>query len=241
VAFEPSKLEFREKSHRYFYDGQPVPGVTTVLGIISKGDALTRWAANCAVDYLTPRLQGEVSTDDLAVLLHEARSAYDDVKEEAGTIGTLAHNWIEQHLRGFNEPLPTNEFARNSCEAALKWLRDNEWETIDVEKRIFSPTHLYAGTRDWYVRIHGRLAIADWKTSKAIYGSYWYQTAAYLRAEEESSGVEIPDRWVIRIDKFTGEVEDQYEPPETIEPDFQAFLAAKTLYKRELERKRKRK
>ncbi len=236
--YDPELLVFKEKQHKYYYDGIHVPGVTTVLNMISKGDALTRWASNCAVDYLTPRLQGEVSSDDLGLLLNEARHAFEYVKNEAGHIGTLAHNWIEQHLRGGNEPLPEHEKARNSCEAALKWIKDNEWETIDVEARIFSPTYLYAGTRDWYVRIRGRLAIADWKTSKSVYSSYRYQTAAYLRAEEECSGIEIPDRYIFRIDKESGELEEHYFEPESIEPDFQAFLAALTLHRREAELRR---
>lgn len=239
TLYDRERLVFNERQHRYFYDGVHVPGVTTILNIISKGDALTRWASNCAVDYLTPRLQGEVSTEELGFILNEARTAFETVKNEAGHIGTLAHNWIEQHLRGGSEPLPEHEKARNACEAALKWMQDNEWETIDVEQRIFSPTHLYAGTRDWFVRIRGRLAIADWKTSKHVYDSYRFQTAAYLRAEEEDSGVVIPDRWIFRIDKETGLFEESYFEPESIDSDFNAFLAALTLYRRTAELRRK--
>lgn len=222
----------------YFYNGEHVPGVTTILGVISKGDAITQWAVNQTVDFLIPRLQGELSTDDVDELLQDSRYAWKVKKQEAADIGTIAHNWIEDHLRGKQQELPEHPKARNSVEAALKWLETNRWETIAIEDVVFSPTHFYAGKMDWKARVNGVLAVPDWKTSKHIYSSYRYQTAAYVKAIEEITGEYIPDRWLLRIDKETGEFEDLQLTRDTLEEDFATFLGALQIYRREAELRR---
>jgi hypothetical protein len=85
--------------------------------------------------------------------------------------------------------------------------------------------------------IDGELAVADWKTSTGIHAEYLLQTAAYVGALEEELGLEITCRYIIRLDKETGEFEARrYDKGEK---DFEAFLAARTLYERlrELEAK----
>lgn len=223
----------------YFYDGEHVPGVTTILGVISKGDAITQWAVNQTLEYLTPRLQGELSTDEVNALLYDSRYAWKIKKQEAADIGTIAHNWIEDHLKGVEQPLPEHPNARKSVEAALKWLEENRWESLDIEGIVFSPTHFYAGKMDWKARVNGVLAVPDWKTSKYIYSSYRYQTAAYVKAIEEATGEYIPDRWLLRIDKETGEFEDLHLERDTLEEDFATFLGALQIYRREAELRRK--
>jgi len=50
--------------------------------------------------------------------------------EQAGEIGNLAHNWIEQYIKdtinGYdsNKPFPIDDRAKNCCLAALKWMAD---------------------------------------------------------------------------------------------------------------------
>jgi len=207
--------------------------------MISKGDAITQWAVNQTVEFLATSLQGELTTEQVGQLLYDSKSAWKYKKEEAAGIGTIAHNWIEDHLRGKEQPLPEHPKARNSVEAALKWMEENRWETISIEDVVFSPTHRYAGKLDWKVRVNGVLAIADWKTSKYIYNSYRYQTAAYLKAHEEVTGEYIPDRWIMRIDKETGEFEESYMDRESLEEDFNTFLAALQIYRREAQLRRK--
>lgn len=239
--FDPALLVFKEKAHKYYYDGEHVPGVTTILNVVGKGDGLLQWAANCAVEYLQQRLVGDLTTEDVVRFCNEAKHAHRLIKEEAGSIGSMAHDWIEQHLKGNTGSLPEHPKARNSCEAALAWMASVSWKTLEVEKVVFHPLYRYAGKLDWKARINGVVAIPDWKTSKGIYSSYRYQTAAYLKAEEEQTGEIIPDRWICRIDKegdFDPMHDVLYMPPESIEADFNAFLAALTIYRREAELRR---
>lgn len=242
MEFDPALLVFREKAHKYYYDGEHVPGVTTILNVVGKGDGLLQWAATCAVEYLQQRLVGDLTTEDVTRFCKEAKSQWRAVKEEAGSIGGIAHDWIEAHLKGdVGRPLPDHPKAANSVRNALEWLRDVEWETLEVEKVVFHPGFRYAGKLDWKARINGVLAIPDWKTSKGIWSTYRYQTAAYLVADELQTGDVIPDRWICRIDK-EGEFDPMFDvlhmPRETLEADFNAFIAALTIYRRESEIRR---
>ena len=36
----------RKEKHAHTYDGKPMYGVTTVLGVVSKGDGLIQWSAH---------------------------------------------------------------------------------------------------------------------------------------------------------------------------------------------------
>ena len=44
-------LKFYDASHRYKLDGEWVPGVTTILGVLNK-PALTKWAASQVAEYV---------------------------------------------------------------------------------------------------------------------------------------------------------------------------------------------
>src|SRR5690606_13549775 len=48
---EQRGLKFYEKSHRYRLDGEWVPGVTTILGVLNK-PALPKWSAKAVAEYV---------------------------------------------------------------------------------------------------------------------------------------------------------------------------------------------
>lgn len=208
--------------------------------MISKGDAITQWAVNQATEYAAneihniQELTGVPATlEEVELILSGAKRAWRNARQKAADIGTLAHNWIEQHLKGGEEPFPDSPEATRSCEAALKWLELHKWETREIEKQIFLPELHVAGIMDWWVYLDGVPAVPDWKTSNGIYNSYRYQTAAYAKAIELETGERVRERWILRIDKNTGEFEDVRLPASTLPADFAAFKAAATLYKRE--------
>jgi hypothetical protein len=231
LTFDRSLLTFDAGRHRHLYDGKQLIGVTTALGMISKGDAITQWAVNQALEFLGKELQGDLTEDDVKRLLYEAKYAWKARRDEAASIGTQAHNWMESYLRGEAPEWPEHQNVRNSCEAGVKWCDLHHWETVEVEKQIFHPKYGYAGILDWWVLIDGVPSIPDWKTSKYIYSSYRYQTAAYLKALENEVGCRIEDRWILRIDKETGEFEDLKLPRKELARDWRGFRAALNLYK----------
>jgi hypothetical protein len=56
------------------------------------------------------------------------------------------------------------------------------------------------------------------------------QAAAYAQAWAEMHDLRVPDRWVIRLDKETGEFKPVKFPRETFRRDLHGFLAAKELH-----------
>src|SRR5690348_2093067 len=205
------KLSFDSKKHvytvgmfanhdgvPYFTDFRPVPSITTILKVIGKGDALTQWAANCAADYIRECVAPGERLDEIAInaLADGARFAFRRKSKEACDIGTLVHKWIEAYLvewfAGRRVPeMPVNDDARRACNAALDWLARTNYKPQATEMRLYSLKHGYAGTADAQgvaASINGKLAIVDWKTSKAIYPEYRFQTAAYAQAHSEMTG-----------------------------------------------------
>ena len=239
--FDRSLLTFNPKNHGHYYEGKRLLGVTTALGIISKGDALVQWSANQAIEYCRSKLVGEITQEYLDQVFQEAKKHWRTVKQEAADIGTYAHNWIEQFLKGFNpsefehEDTEIQRKVRNSCGAAVKWIETHHWKTISIERQIFIPKLGVGGICDWHAYIDGVPAVPDWKTSKSIYSSYRYQTAAYAHGIEEEVGEKVRERWVLRIDKETGEFEDLRLPRAEFAADYKAFKNAVQLYRREQE------
>lgn len=237
LVFDRSLLTFDAARHRHLYDGKQLIGVTTALGMISKGDAITQWAVNQSLEFLTNAFaqEGEYAPEEIQAFLLQAKYAWRAKRDEAADIGTQAHNWIESYLKGENPDLiwPKHPAVRKSCEAAVKWTEAHHWQTIEIEKQVYHPKLGYAGILDWWVFIDGVPSIPDWKTSKAIYSTHRYQTAAYLKAVELETREYIRNRWVLRIDKSTGEFEDVKLQRGTLADDWRCFKAALALYKRE--------
>ena len=175
---------------------------------------------------------------DLDLIFQGAKYAWKAKRDEAASIGTQAHNWIEAYLKGDDPAWPEDHHVKNSCEAAVEWIKSVKWESVKIEHQIYIPELGVGGICDWYARINGELAVPDWKSSKSLHSSYAYQTAAYLKALEGEFGEKIPHRWLIRIDKETGIVEPRFLPQEEIEADYDAFKSAVTIYRRESELKK---
>ena len=248
MKYDKSLLVFNPRNHSYTYDGKRLLGVTTALSAISKGDAIVQWASNCACDYLRANLPGpedypllctpEQYKEDTDIIYSGAKYAWKAVRDEAASIGTTAHDWVERYLKGEDPDWPADPHVRRSAEAALQWIKSVSWETVAIEQMLYIPDLAVAGTCDWFAKVNGRLAIVDWKTSKSLHSTYAYQLAAYLKASEGLFEEKVSDRWLVRIDKETGIVEPRFLPEETIEKDYRAFESAVHIYRREAEVKK---
>jgi len=238
------RLAFDPKRHSYTVTdlstltAREVPSVTQILDVIggSKVWGLKQWAANAAADYIRDAIRPGSQYDELQIeqIIERARKNFHTVSRGAKTIGQLTHEWIETHLRSrlyatLEPPLPVNEQVRKAIEAASAWIAEH-FRPFSMEHRLYSREHDYAGTLDVVGEVDGRLAVVDWKTSKAIYDEMPLQAAAYAQAWAEMNDERVPDRWVIRLDKETGEFEPVTFPRETFRRDLRGFLAAKALH-----------
>lgn len=174
-------LRYDKKDHIYLLvtpDGtlEPVDGVTTVVHIIDKSEALVPWSAKMMGQKLLataePFLSSgfnrnsettgtwyEFTPEELAKWITAGKSAHKDRLEEAGNIGKMAHEWIEFYIKAVladNEgrklellaKLPDEPRAANCCMAALDWMRIHNVRWLSTERKVYSREHKYAGTMD---------------------------------------------------------------------------------------------
>lgn len=226
------ELVFEDSKHTYKANGEIVPGVTGVLGVIAK-PALMYWAVNMGIEYLQKFLNPGVAYDEIQIktLLEGARTAHKTFKENAGDIGSLVHEAIETYIKTGVKTELFNEKAKVAFDNFLKWQKDNNVKFIDSERKIYSKKYKYAGTMDFSCIIDGKYYVGDTKTSSGIWDEYWFQVASYQQALTEETGQEVYGRVIVRVGK-DGSFDVQTKVNGEYEKDINAFLGALALHKR---------
>jgi len=149
-------------------DGENVPGVTTVLGVLNK-PALVIWANRLG-------LQGIDSTK---------------YRDEMADIGTLAHQMIVDYFKA--EKTDTSEYSKSQIDLAencllsfWEWEKGHKIEVILAEVPLISQEYGYGGTIDCFCKLDGQPTLLDFKTGRAIYPEMFYQLAAYKQLLAEA-------------------------------------------------------
>jgi hypothetical protein len=228
---QPTRRVNRGKGHSYYLDGQPVPGITTVLNAYPK-PALIQWAANEAAQLVLDQW------DDLTAMSPSQR--YNAVRnsryassDEGKVRGTDVHKLVERHLSG--EEIAVPEHLAGFVDAYEQFLDDWQVAELIVERPFYSRRCQYAGTPDLVAKLNdGQTWLLDWKTTaKGVFPENVLQLAAARFADFtlDDNGVELP---LPKIDA-TGIVwlrADGYDlvPVEANEQAFRVFLYVKQLH-----------
>jgi len=193
----------------YLADGSIVPSVTTVLGILDK-PRLPYWAWNLGMQGLDFR----------------------DVRDAAARVGTIAHHLIACHLKG--EKANISEFSPDEVDKAetclekyLHWEKENTLTPVMIEEPLVSELYRYGGTPDLLAEIDGEFVLLDWKSGNGIYGSYFYQLAAYRQLFTEQ-GWPIAGARIVRLSPDDSEVEVAIAL--NLDRDWQIFQHALAIY-----------
>lgn len=207
-----------QKGGYFLTDGTKVPSVTTVLSRFKESGGLIHWAWT----------MGKEGKD------------YRDVRDEAATAGTLAHEAVEAWCKG-SEPQflgaeEVCERARKSFGAFLGWADRSQLRVDRMEIPLVSHAHRFGGTFD-AILVRGHRAMGDWKTSNAIYPEYLCQVAAYGILWEENFPEEpITGGYdLIRFDKTYGDFTHKHW--DELESARRAFLLLRELYELDKELK----
>lgn len=177
----PIELRYDPKDHVYLLVGpeglEKLDGVTSVVHIIDKSNALVPWA--CKMMYQKALRTLPEPTDgiyvqtfaELDAWLHKSKDGHQDKLEEAGDIGHVAHAWIEDYIKlllahegttylirnkeiddHFKKLETLNEKSANCCLAAIDWMKKHKVKWISTERKIYSRKYKYAGTMDGLCR-----------------------------------------------------------------------------------------
>ncbi len=195
---------------RYKWGGTPVPGVTTILGVLDKGPHLMQWASNCASQFWVDE-GPDIGAARMLDVYDAARKEYIRLRDHAAFVGTTIHKHAENALLAGKIPdLPAEatEYleVKAGCDAFESFMGDNSVAPIDVERVVLSRRHRYAGTCDLYGTVNGKIGLWDFKTSKRYfkgkpYMAHKLQLAAYAAALGEELCIKIDRGGIIRLDK----------------------------------------
>jgi len=220
--------------HRYYLDGSPVEGVTTIINGGVPKPALVGWAAREVAERVIARrkILTELNDDEIMNIL---RNVPWEERDKAAVRGTEVHAYAARLARGETVDVP--ELLVGYVDAYRSWWE--AWhpsEPVIVEATVINRQYRYMGTLDWLGAIPELgLTLLDVKTGKSgVFAETALQLAAYGNAETLVVGDEerpmpgpidtyaalwlTPDSWV-------------FYPMDVGEAEFRAFLYAGGIHR----------
>ncbi|HVE24376.1 MAG TPA: hypothetical protein VNC22_03185 [Sporichthya sp.] len=181
-------------------NGDKVPGVTSVVGMLPKG-FLGPWNAKLVAETAVDSL-GEV----VSIAMKDRQAAIDFLKgaprrftSKAADVGTDAHDVFEKMARG-ETPGRMHPELKVYADHFSAFLDEFQPEFLHLEQTVWSETHGYAGSFDAIMKVDGEIVGADWKTTRSgVHAEVAIQLAAYRFADyildpETSDQIDIP-KW----------------------------------------------
>lgn len=242
MLFYGKQLTFNPKNHRYYWDGEPLPSVTTIISRLAK-PLLIQWAANCAVEHIRAQLDlrnvvglpPQEGAAAFEAICEEAKKAHAGIRDEAGDVGRTVHDIARAILAGETvfdgRPRDLAPQAVMALVAFERWRAPRKIEPFGLERRIMSRRLRYAGTADFWGLVDGTHTVLDFKTGNGVYDEAWWQTSGYEYALREELGFAGPIRRVIvHLNKSTGECEvHERDSPKDREADGNVWLSLVAL------------
>lgn len=235
-------LSFSEAAHRYWLDGKPVKGVTTLIKAGLPAPALMKWGPRLVADYVIDNWPDVADSyrHDPEKLRWELRGLPDAKRDEAGIRGSEIHAIAEDIIH--DRPADVPDRLLPYVNGYVDWLDSWGVQPIITEQGVASRRHWYAGRVDCIATIarSGIVAGLDWKTSRGVYGSTALQLAAYVRAEftvadDPTVELPIPDvdcTLVVHITDHGTEAHWLGRSRAEIDEAFRDFLAVAAVAKR---------
>jgi len=242
----------------YPIDNIELPGVTTILKLLDKSDALMIWALNqCENKFnilLSDHIENHVQKEDIEQFFKDSKFAYKEVSGEALSVGSEVHGIIEIYIKNkiaktgleltveqmweaYIQKLPQElrpttirDQVIQGFFAFLDWEKQYIEEWIDSEKTVYSLAYGYAGTLDSKALfLDGVKRHIDFKTSKKIYDENYMQLAAYRFADYELTKEWSNGMGILRLDKETG-IPEWVECTKKYDRSLDSFLALLKFY-----------
>ena len=148
----------------------PVDGVTTVIKIIDKSNALIPWAAKKVservfqlmpmeeIPFETERITTPLPESQFKAILNRAKFIPREILDDAGDVGSAAHKCLEDSINHalrenagkveYTINNPTDVRAISCVNAAFDWMQKHNVRWISTERKVCSLTYDYCGTMD---------------------------------------------------------------------------------------------
>lgn len=179
-------LKFSPASHRYWLDGKPIPGVTTLIGDGLPKKALIYWAAKSVAEYVADNAEhlrecyDWMDRGQLVAMLKETPWS---ARDRAAVKGTDVHALAEKLVAGEEVEVP--DLLAGFVDSCVRFLDDWKVHPVITEVSAAHRSHWWAGRPDLVGRLpDGRVGLFDWKTgASGIWPETAFQLAAYSHAE----------------------------------------------------------
>jgi len=219
------------RNYRQKTTGKAVKGVTTILSILSK-PALIFWGYKQGMSNFD-RLMVEIAVlsnmtikedpENLDKIIQNFKiTGLYDKRDKAGNAGTLAHSFVENHIKGLPEP-STGGITQDVIDKAegcyltfLDWEKTNKLKVIASEVELTSEKNAFGGTIDDVIQTaltpQGMVDIFDLKTGKDIYLEAKIQVKSYSKLwEEHHPELPVSGFHILRLGE-SGEFTHKYFP-----------------------------
>jgi hypothetical protein len=235
---------FDAENHRHTLDGRTVPGVTTVIktlnpvtfdeegNVSSKTDMLMAWAVKLCVGAFADRAQEYIDASTKKAkeeIVKQVKRAHKGSRDAAGTAGKDMHSLLESIIKGEKVDVP-DELA-DRVAFVLGFLK--RYKVVASEMPVYSQRLGYAGIMDLLLQDeHGKLFIADFKTSKGAHNEFFAQLAGYDIAYQEMHCKQVAGYIIVHI-PASGDcrIITNEDRGITMESAADVFLATLRLYK----------
>lgn len=189
-------LKFNANVHRYWLDGKPIPGVTTLIKGGLPAPALVYWSAKSVAEWVADHPDECESLRSMGryKMVAALKETPWETRDTAAVRGTEVHVLAEKLIKGEEVEIPPH--LTGHVDGYVRYLDTFEPTPILTEKSCANRQHRYAGRFDLIAEIDGTVWMLDNKTSRAIYGDNALQVDAYRNAEfyveDDDPDTEIP-------------------------------------------------
>jgi hypothetical protein len=230
-----------ERGHHYRLSGTTIlEDSVTTKNILDK-PRLVPWAIGLAIDFLEKDNRFELlSTDKRKDIITAAKLQYKDVRDDAGDVGHVAHQAIEDYCvawmnAGFR-PKDVKEFIKDGTDLRAVAVARAAEKVFDKYKSVPVASEIVvgkagsgAGTLDMLVlNENNEIELWDWKSSNNINDFYACQVSAYKAFFEHMTGLTIARCRIFKLDKWSDKFHC-YLVTNT-EKAYQAYLACSAIY-----------
>ena len=195
-----------------------LPGVTGILRMLDKSDAIGQWMANSAAEAAVELAQAKVNAySALDILLNivgaegvakALASSGPRKRDDAGRLGSTVHDWADKLLTvgiGPEEMAAMPEPVLKRVKVYAEWWEASGWKLRLSEAYVVNPSVGYGGTFDLLAYdADGKTVLADLKTGAGVFREAILQLTAYglapyvaRPADERVYPMPAPDRYVI--------------------------------------------
>lgn len=175
-------LKFNAKTHRYWLDGKPVPGVTTLLKDGYPKPALVYWSAKAVATFVADNPDGveQLRAMGREPMIAALKGTPWEQRDQAALKGTEIHALAEQVVHG--QEIEVAPDYLSAVQGYVDWLDRFQVQPLLTERSCANRAQWYAGRFDLIADLAGVRWMLDVKTGGA-YPDAAMQLDAYRHAE----------------------------------------------------------